>query len=60
MSTPVAELENQTPNMSIPSMLQPISAKWDVPRPTHNESEETKMGPENEGVKPSKKRKTME
>jgi hypothetical protein len=55
MSTSVTEFEYQTPNLSIQF---PISAERDVPRPTDNKSEEPKRGLEDEGVRPSKKRKT--
>lgn len=55
---PVSDFENWAPNLSIQAGLHPISAERDVPGPTHNESEETTMGPEEEGVRPSKKRKT--
>jgi hypothetical protein len=84
ISTPVAEFENETPNMSIQSVLHPISversydiepvmsenqtpnlsiqfpisAERDVPGATHNKSEETKRGPEDEGARLSKKRRT--
>jgi hypothetical protein len=57
MPPPVAEFENQTHILSIQSVLHPISAEQDVPGPNHNESEGTKMGPEDEGVRASKKRK---
>lgn len=53
-STPLAEFENQTHNLSIQSILHPISAERVFTGPTHDK--ETK-GPEDEGVKPSKKRK---
>jgi hypothetical protein len=57
MSSLVAEFENWTHNLSIQSVLHLISAKRDVPWLNHNESEGTKMGPKDEGVRASKKQK---
>jgi hypothetical protein len=53
MSTPFPQFE-ETPNLF---MQPPTSAERDVPGPTNTKSEGTKRGPEDEGVKPSKKRK---
>jgi hypothetical protein len=53
----VAEFENWTHNLSIQSILHPISAERDVPGPNHNETQPTKIGPEDEGARASKKRK---
>jgi hypothetical protein len=58
MSTPVAQFEEQTPNMSVQSMLHPISAERDAPGPTHTKSDERKRAPGDEGLKPNKKRRT--
>jgi hypothetical protein len=58
MSTPVAEFEDQTPNLSIQSVQHPVSAERDVPGPTHTKSEKMKRGLEDEEEKPSKKRRT--
>jgi hypothetical protein len=54
-TVPVAEVENQTPTLSVQSMLHPTSAERG---PNHDKSYGNKRGPEDEGTKPSKKRKS--
>ena len=56
MSTPDAEFENQTSNLSIQSVQHPISAERNVPEPI--EGENTKRVLEDEELKPSKKQRT--
>jgi hypothetical protein len=58
MSTPIAEFENQAPILPVQSMLYPTSAERDVPGSNHNNGDGNKRGPEDEGGKPNKKRKT--
>ncbi|CZR52097.1 uncharacterized protein PAC_01974 [Phialocephala subalpina] len=58
MSTPVAEFESQAPILPVQSTLYPTSAEHDVPGSNHNKGDGNKRGPEDEGGKPSKKRKT--
>ena len=58
MSTPVAEYENQAPILPVQSTLYPISAEHEVPGSDHNKGDGNKRGPEDEGGKPNKKRKT--
>jgi len=50
--------ENRAHNLSVQAGLHPISAERDVPVPTHYESEEANMVPDEEGARPNKKRKT--
>jgi hypothetical protein len=58
MSTPVAEFENQAPILPFQSTPHPTPAEHDVPGPDHTQSDGNKRGPEDEGAKPNKKRKT--
>ncbi|KAH6667765.1 hypothetical protein B0J14DRAFT_601394 [Halenospora varia] len=57
MSTPVAEFEFQAPLQPLQSTPHPTSAKCDVSGPNHTKSDGNKRGPEDEGTKPSKRRK---
>jgi len=57
MSNPVPEFNQQTSNLSIPSILHPVSAERDVPVPA-NTGEGMKRASEDEGAKPNKKRRT--
>jgi len=58
MSAPVAEFNHQTSNLSIPSIVHPVSTERDVPVAA-SIGEGAKRGPEeDEGAKPNKKRKT--
>ena len=58
MSTPATEFESQAPILPFPSLPHPTSAEHDVPEPNYTKSVGSKRGPEDEGAKSSKKRKT--
>ena len=58
MSVPVTQFEDQTPNLSAPSIQHPTSAERDAPGPAHTKSEKGKRAPEDEDAKPNKKRRT--
>lgn len=52
MSTPVAEYENQASTLPSPYLSHPTAAEHNVPEPNND-----KRGPEDEEVKPNKKRR---